>query len=708
MTNTIRVEHRDGTTDTLPFSSTRFIRQFGKQDKLELWTDRDEANAAGLQKQDDEVYWDTSGSAHRGGILRDIRRGGDGKARLIIDGFEQYGIDAARSPANDIRTGTDKELVEQAINDVTALSIGSTEQTASGLTITAHNASPARVIRQVRNAAGGEIQYNVDKSVDYVDSLGADKTGTLLAPRRRNVTDFTINEKGGGRGGNHVKCLGAGSGDAQLDTTATASQFSGSDRTIWATYEDVEIVEQSTLDNVCQIVADEMYGGRTEVELLANGVTPELGDQYHVEKPEDDLDADLYVVKVVEIEDVQGRRYKLTLSDQRFLDGDLERDIRENVERYVRAETRSGLGEYDDIGNAPALQDQGGYLVWVTGDGPTTPGGVHVFRPGEGYNRVADVDDLRPRLYEYGDLSDGDTVFSSNATVSGVKFYNTFEVQSGVTLSVASGENLIVYAQDAVINGTIDGSGADGGGGAGGDAALENDPDTSHETPGGDGANGIDGTYAPSAAGGAGGAGGNAGQPVSGGEGGDGGSAPNSEEARLWPHTGTPTPELMPALDLHTRAGAAGAGGGGEANTTSTRASGGDGSVPGAGGGGAIRNGEVTGGDGGEGGALIVIMAESFSGTGTIDASGGGGTFGTNTEGNPENNYGGGGGGGSGGAIIVISDDISDWASQTHDVSEGNGVNPADDANGISGGSGQEGEVGFVYGFDRDTRTVFS
>lgn len=706
MTYTMRVEHRDGTTAAPSLNFVRHIDEFGRMPQLEFGTDRDSALDAGLQEADDEVYLMDDGVKDEGGLLRDTRTQ-RAKTKLYMDGFEQYAVDAPRGPTNETLTGTDKAIVEGAVDDVPQLTKGTINQTATDLLIVANYASPARVIRQVRNVAAGEIRYNVDKSVDYVDEVGADKTGTVLSPSRGNFHVLSA-DKRTGEGATHLKCLGMGSGDAQKETEAIASQYNASDdREVWATYEDTEIIDQSTLDNVCQIVADEMYDGRVQVKGWVYGEAVDVGDKFHVEYPPKNIDRDLSVIKAVRIIDVHGERYKVTLANQRFVEGERDKKIREDVGKYVRGEIRSGLGQYDDIGNAPAYTGEAGYLVWVTGDGPTTPSGVYTYRPNEGYEQVSTVDDFRWHQYEYGDLADGDKTVSSNETLSGVKFYNTFDVQSGNTVTVAQGENLIVYADDIIVDGTINGfGGADGGIGGAGGKGVDNISTSVDEM---NGEAGPVGGYSPTAAGGSGGEGGSDPSNQDGGDGGAGGSAPTSEENRLYHRTGTPVPNIAGVVDLSVRAGAGGGGGGGASDT----GGGGDndggspGSAVGGGGGGAItsNDGSTNGGDGGAGGAAVILMANTIRGTGEVDVRGGGGDPPNNT-GGTDNTGGGGGGGGSGGAIIMIADDLQEWSSRTHDVAAGGGFNPAGSGQGV-GGAGADGEQGFRYGFDRDARTTF-
>ena len=74
------------------------------------------------------------------------------------------------------------------------------------------------------------------------------------------------------------------------------------------------------------------------------------------------------------------------------------------------------------------------------------------------------------KLPLFGDQSDaGDLVISSDQSLDGVHTVERFVVESGVTVDVP--DYLIVHATDEIeIQGTIDGSGADGEGGAGGEA----------------------------------------------------------------------------------------------------------------------------------------------------------------------------------------------------------------------------------------------
>lgn len=63
---------------------------------------------------------------------------------------------------------------------------------------------------------------------------------------------------------------------------------------------------------------------------------------------------------------------------------------------------------------------------------------------------------------------DGDVTITANTNLSGIKHYNNFTINAGVTVTIDQGKPLIIFARGTVtINGTIEGDGKGGLGGTG-------------------------------------------------------------------------------------------------------------------------------------------------------------------------------------------------------------------------------------------------
>ncbi|MDE2099299.1 MAG: hypothetical protein KGL39_18745 [Patescibacteria group bacterium] len=236
--------------------------------------------------------------------------------------------------------------------------------------------------------------------------------------------------------------------------------------------------------------------------------------------------------------------------------------------------------------------------------------------------------------------NEGAVVISSNQALTGVHYYDTFTLNSGITITVTAGTRfLTIIATDTItINGTIAANAAAGTSGAGGAGGAG--------TPGGAGA---DGTDQPGGNGGAGGAAGGARGNVFYGQ-----FQINSGSLQV---TGNANPIFAAPL---TGYGSGSGGGGGSG-------------VVGA------------GGNGGRGGATLILIAPNIilANTATLNTSGGNGAAGGSTGGNS----GGGGGGGGGGNVYIYANVFTDNGA-TFNLSGGtggsSGTNPGvNGANGI-------------------------
>lgn len=241
---------------------------------------------------------------------------------------------------------------------------------------------------------------------------------------------------------------------------------------------------------------------------------------------------------------------------------------------------------------------------------------------------------------------DGDVTITTNTTLSGIKRYNNFTINAGVTVTIEQGKPLIIFARGTVtINGIIDG---DGKGALGGISANS-------------GANGDCGS-------GGGGGGGYSGAGANGGPsnylgenrpGGSGGSMGNNNGG-----AGSSLSNLKRFMYEIGLTGGSGGGAGGIGNTGVSGAGGNGGGViiivaptiivasgatikaNGANGANGVGGGSASsyGGGGGGGGGLIYAQAKSYTSTGTIQVN-----FGTGGTDDGSNN----GAGGNGGAGVI-------------------------------------------------------
>ncbi|WP_049925374.1 hypothetical protein [Halopiger goleimassiliensis] len=285
----------------------------------------------------------------------------------------------------------------------------------------------------------------------------------------------------------------------------------------------------------------------------------------------------------------------------------------------------------------------------------------------------------------FGRGLEGDLVFSEDTAESGVVEAETITVESGTTVTVDGG--LILMAQDYIeVEGTIDGDGGANNGGYGGNGSFS-------PSAGGDGGPGV---FSPDGPGGSGGSGGVS-DPIEAPDGGAGGDGDDSDPAPFSDMVQEFLPHRYLETFIHENCGAGG--GGGASGVADSDADGGnvsgeDGSPPGGGGGGGVRASDKDdhgyGGEGGAGGAWILLVAPEIRGLGTITARGEDGLDGSGSQA-----AGGGGGGGSGGLLMYYGDKVGSF---TEDVSRGLGGSGASGF-GNAGGDGADAEDGMIIEF---------
>lgn len=338
--SSIRVEHPDGSKDTLSLTQGKVSREFGKQDQAKLKADREEVNGISLTEREDEVYLVHDGSDVFGGLLKDIVRKGS-KTELVVQSFEQYAKDSKPTPAGqNYDNVNDSKVVNDAIGSVSELSAGTVNNVKSGISFVFSHATQAKKIRKVEEVTGGEVRYNADKTVDYIDKLGSDKSSTVLSPDSQRVIGNTIEvaRPSGEERVTHLRVIGAGEGEHQLKSEVTASNYSAGDREIWRVYSNKGIQDQDALDSLANTLINELNTEHIEVDCGIKGADVALGDEFTVDYPEEGLNSKkLRVVELTTIIDKAGKRYSAVLSSrQKSREMPSEKD-RQDVQRFNMA-----------------------------------------------------------------------------------------------------------------------------------------------------------------------------------------------------------------------------------------------------------------------------------------------------------------------------------------------------------------------------------
>lgn len=324
---------------------TEWTEELGGGTEARLRVPRADAAALTLDIGDDELFLNTPQYGDEfGGRLVDVRWRGE-TAVLVGFSFEKDAEDA--SPAGD-GTGTwsyenaaDSTIVSDAIGRVSGLSEGTVETVETGLSFRFSRVSQAKILRTVESAGDGELRYRPDGSVDYVDTLGRDRTSvTLTEDDDRLFGDFDVqrgqsDDRPESRKVNKLVLLGAGEGPGQLTSTATASGFNPStDREKWGVRRNAEIADQSTLDTVAQVLVDELNSDYLDVETGFRNARLLLGDEYGFDYGPKNVSEDLRAVKVTTRLGNDGRTHRATFSNRK--------KTRETLTDELVKETRKG------------------------------------------------------------------------------------------------------------------------------------------------------------------------------------------------------------------------------------------------------------------------------------------------------------------------------------------------------------------------------
>jgi hypothetical protein len=333
----IRVEHSDGSTDTLEHLRHRIEYEFGKQDQASLYTSRSEVSGVTLTEREDEVYLDVSGTDEFGGQLRDVVRDGP-EIELVVNSFEEFAREAKPTSGDDEYTDADDStIISDAVSDTPNLSAGTINTIKSGISFVFSHSTQALKIRDTEEITSGEVRYNADKTVDYVDSLGSNKTGTVLSPSNQNIVDDPkVQRHGGDEQVTHLRVIGSGEGEHQITAETIVSDYDGG-REVWAVESNKSLTDEDALQAYADTLIDEMTDEHIEVEMVVKGPTVELGDEFHVNVPKENVDRNLRVVESTWVWDSKGSRYSVVLSSRQKTRDDPETNQKKDVGRYNSA-----------------------------------------------------------------------------------------------------------------------------------------------------------------------------------------------------------------------------------------------------------------------------------------------------------------------------------------------------------------------------------
>jgi len=340
----LRYETTSGGTNHVQIVEYEKDLVFNDQDIARVFIRRDVFNESDVEKGVSKMWLvETEGTsttnAEFGGVLRDINRNG-GVSEIIVESFERYSIDAQPTDsAERWENVNDTQIINDALSNISQISAGTIENVDSEISMLFNHSTQAKKIRDTAEVVGANVVYNSDQTLDYVNRRGSDRTGETLSPSSQNIVDdFKADKKGGGERVSHVRVIGTGEGKHQLTAEATASWFDGSQRESWRVFSNKDISDQDSLDKYAQtLIQDLNEPEHIEVTTTLRNIDVQLGDSFHVQYPEEDVDRDMRIVELTEKVKPNGKTYEVTLSTRQISRKDRDAENRKDVNRYNMA-----------------------------------------------------------------------------------------------------------------------------------------------------------------------------------------------------------------------------------------------------------------------------------------------------------------------------------------------------------------------------------
>lgn len=394
MANEIYIEDKsEGATfgPYIPNGEVVVHRRIGKQSELEVNLSRTVNQDLSITEDEDWLRFDKDGATEFQGVIRSTKKPTSSQLNVFVDSFERLAKEAEPSPQNfEFNDVADTSPVEQAINDVSQLSVGTVENVKSGLTFSFDFVSPARRLRIVRSTTNAHIRYNADQTVDYVASIGSDRTATQISPQSDNVEKFEPRLAGGNKTYNKAVVLGGGGGDAKTVVEVTADNYSSGERERWITLSNRDLNDSDTLREYGEEVINQLSIQHIDVNTKIRGLNVSIGDVFTVLYDKKDINREL------EAKEVSTHYSPLGVyQNVRFKTADIGRidrfdEISEDIERFNRSEGDRVVGTFDNPTQAPP---QEGNIIYVTGNNADYPRGIY-YQNGDAYEQTlrGDVD----------------------------------------------------------------------------------------------------------------------------------------------------------------------------------------------------------------------------------------------------------------------------------------------------------------------------
>lgn len=346
---------------------------FDKKQMARIFIRRGELDSTDYQAGVTEAYLkldagDSNADAEMGGIIKDVDRSGS-TTEILLESFERLMIDAEPTgpselygPKSDDESSgvSDNTIITDAISATPGITAGTVENLTSTIGISFNNATQAKKVREVASITGAAIRFNPDKTLDYKDRIGSDRT-TVLKPGNQNIRgDFSADRQGGVENRvTHLRVIGAGEGEGQIRANVVPNDDSSSyenevrynndnwsdgDPKKWFTESNKSIDRTNAIKEYGQTLINDLSENEyIDVQTTIEGVSDViLGDVFPVEYPEEDVGQsgspiDMQVVELTVRYEETGRKYDVTLSTRRESREDAATEDRRDIQRFNQA-----------------------------------------------------------------------------------------------------------------------------------------------------------------------------------------------------------------------------------------------------------------------------------------------------------------------------------------------------------------------------------
>jgi hypothetical protein len=343
------ITHDDGSTDTInqTLGWTR-TRELGAMRRARIDVERSAAEAANLQPKQDTVALGSIDTLR----LVDLETGGS-TWTLVCYSFEWDANRVAPTAGGDLRSGTDDSLVSGLVSEVSSWTAGTINSFTGPMEFVMNHAHRHEALRRIERNVPGELQWRDEGTVDYVDRLGSDRTGTVtISAAEGNVEgEVSITKRGRELDGTHFRILGAHEGEAQIsanlvpsDDSATyenrvnytTSRWSDGDPRDWDRVTNKDVADQDTIEEEAATFGEELTDPLVEAEATVYGEDLKVGDTVRVVKQDADLDRDMRVHRIKTVSEAAKRVYKCLFSTRTTVRKGDSHDL-EDIQRFNTA-----------------------------------------------------------------------------------------------------------------------------------------------------------------------------------------------------------------------------------------------------------------------------------------------------------------------------------------------------------------------------------